>query len=129
MFPELLLSILCSMPRAIVLLKLEAWMGLKILRDSRNNPLRISDSVDLSPSLFPEYPNAFAISSTYATPKHPSNLSLVSVNHTIRMINLGQSNLPCDPFSCMLSWMSPSLITLIDVIPFFPPIHMLSCPL
>jgi len=63
-------------------------MGLKILRDSRNNPLRIRELIDFSPVLFPEDSNAFIISSTHTVLKHPSNLSLVSINHIIRIINL-----------------------------------------
>ena len=76
------------MPRAIILLELEAWIGLNVLKDSRNNPLRIRELINLSPVLFLEDSNAFAISSTHTAPKYPSNLSLVSMNHTIRMINL-----------------------------------------
>ena len=63
-------------------------MGLKVLKDSRNDSLRIKELINLSPVLFPEDSNTFAISFTHTAPKHPSNLSLVSINHTIRIINL-----------------------------------------
>ena len=63
-------------------------MGLKVLRDSRNNPLRIRELIDLSPVLFSEDFNTFVISSTHIALKYPFNLSLVFMNHIIRMINL-----------------------------------------
>ena len=91
------------MPRAIVLLELETRIGLKVFTNLRNNSLRIRDLIDASPALFLKYSNTFAMSSTYTTPKHPSNLPLVSVNYIVRMINLRGSNLPYDPFFCILS--------------------------
>ena len=63
-------------------------MSLKILTEPRDNPLRIRDLINLSPALFLEYLNAFAVFSAYIASKYPSNFSLIPIDHIIRIIDL-----------------------------------------
>ena len=125
-FLKLFVCVLWSMARSIILLKLKTWMCLKIVADSRNYPFREWVLIDRSPSLFPEYTNASAIFSTYTSPKHPSNLSLISLSDTVRMIYFQRSNLSCNPFFSMSSWLCPSLIAPKNIIPLCLPIQMFS---
>ena len=129
MFLKLLMRILWSMTRSIILLKLKTWMCLKIVADLRNYSFREWVLIDCSPSLFPEYTNASAIFSTYTSSKHPSNLSLISLSDTVRMIYFQKSNLSCNSFFSVSFWLCPSLIASKNIIPLCLSIQMFSRPL
>jgi len=63
-------------------------MSLEILVEFRNNLLRIRKPIDGSSALFLEYPDVFIISLTYIGPKYLSNLSLVSIDYVVKIIDL-----------------------------------------